>query len=552
MLFRLLILASLFCFTIAKQQPIKVNLNKFEISFIAYIMIFLLSSFTGISPYLSFFSNIERFNGVENQVYLYAYLYLSLRLLNKIQWWEILFGNLVFISLLINLDTLIKHGTDIVTGYGSLFGSKNYLAGFNFSIFMISIFLYLNHRGKNWAKVSLAVGALAFLVALITFTRAPLLGFLLSFGFWLMCFGYRSWRHSKWFLPAILTISLLSIGFIWKFSDNLLHTLNLRSRLDMWQISLQALQESPLLGVGPENFGYLFDKYHPGQYALQNEQWIDNAHNILFNTLSESGILGILSFLVMVFLLFQWAFQHAKAHIASQVLLLTLMMIYIEQFFILNSISQNIPQLLITAYFVKDLPTIQVISIERKLFVNIIRVIICVMISFILYKSVIHETYKHYQFAIVYVYRNIPNNLSATYNHLHEYFDHPPIRSTYLVHKIAVDLMQMKFSDQIPKYSILMYKDFIVNQLHKAIQLNPKNIRTQVILGGLYMRFNPLQAIPTFLKVIQQAPRKPMNYVYLAHAYLRIGQKELAIVNLKSALKLDPTLMIAKKTLNEL
>src|SRR5688572_19176216 len=85
MLFRLLILASLFCFILAKQEPIKVDLNKFELSFLAYITILLLASFSGIAPYLSFFSNIERFNGVENQVYLYLYLYLASRLLNKIQ-----------------------------------------------------------------------------------------------------------------------------------------------------------------------------------------------------------------------------------------------------------------------------------------------------------------------------------------------------------------------------------------------------------------------------------------------------------------------------------
>jgi O-antigen ligase len=550
MLFRLLVLASFFCFTCAKQDSIKIGLNKVELSFLAYIAIFFLASCLGIAPYLSLFSNIERFNGVENQVYLFLYLYLISRLLNQIQWWEIVFLNLVFVSLLINLETLINHGTDIATGYSSLFGSKNYLAGFNFSVFMISIFLYLSHREKMWAKASLAVGTLAVLVALITFTRAPLLGFSLAFGLWLICFGYQSLRHKKWFLQAILTVSLIGIRLIWQFSDNLLQTHNLHSRLDMWQISLQGFQEFPLLGVGPENFGYLFDKYHPGQYALQREQWIDNAHNILFNTLSESGILGVLSLLVMVFLLFQWAFQRSKAQIATQALMLALMMIYIEQLFILNSISQNIPQFLIIAYFVKDLPVVQIAIVEKKLFVNISRFMICLLIILILYKSVLLETYKHYQFAVI--YRNLPNNLSKTYSYLQEYFDYPPIRSTYLVHKMAMDLTQMKFSDQMPQQAISMYKNLVVDQLNKHIQSNPKNIRAQVILGGLYMRFHPLQAIPMFLRVIRQAPRKPINYVYLARAYLRIGNKELATVYLKLALKLDPTFMMAEKMLNEL
>jgi O-antigen ligase len=550
MLFRLLVLASLFCFTCAKQESIKIDLNKIELSFLAYIIILFLASCLGIAPYLSFFSNIERFNGLENQIYLFLYIYLLSRLLNQIQWWEIIFANLVFVSLLINLDTLIKHGTDIATGYGSLFGSKNYLAGFNFSVFMISVFLYLSHREKMWAKASLAVGTLAVLVALITFTRAPLLGFALAFGLWLICFGYPSWRHKKWLLQTILAVSLIGIRLIWQFSDNLLQIHNLRSRLDMWQISLQGLQEFPLLGVGPENFGYLFDKYHPGQYALQREQWIDNAHNILFNTLSESGILGVLSLLVMVLLLFQRAFQHSKGQIATQALMLALMMIYIEQLFILNPLSQNIPQFLIIAYFAKGLPVTQIVTIEKKLFVNIGKLMICLAITLISYKFVLLETYKHYQFAVI--YRNLPNHLSTTYSYLQAYFDYPPIRSTYLVHKMATDLIQMKFSDPIPQQDISMYKNLVIDQLNKHIQLNPKNIRSQVILGGLYMRFNPFQAIPIFIKVIQQAPRKPMNYVYLAYAYLRIGKKELAILNLKLALSLDPTFVIAKKILNEL
>jgi hypothetical protein len=470
--------------------------------------------------------------------------------LNKIQWWEITFASLVCISLLVNLDSLIKHGTDIATGYSSLFGSKNYLAGFDLSVFMLSIFLYLRHRKKMWAKAALAIGTFAFLVAVMTFTRAPLLGFFLSFGLWLMCFGYPYWLHQKWFLPAFLTMGLIGIGFIWTFSDNLLHTHNLQTRLEMWKISLRGFQESPLIGVGPENFGYLFDKYHPGQYPLQGEQWIDNAHNILFNTLSESGVLGVLSFLVMIFLLFQWAFQRAKTKIENQMLLFALTMIYIEQLFILNSVSQNIPQILIIAYFVQALPSIQVVSIEKKVYVNIVRGTISLFIAFVLYNHIILETYKHYQFAVI--YRNLPHNLSKTSHQLRKYFEHPPMRSTYLVHQMAMDFIQMKLSDQIPKPVISRYKALMVSQLHKAIQSNPKNIRTQVVLGGLYMRFNPVKALPVFLKVVQQAPRKPMNYVYLAHAYLRIGKRELAEANLKLALKLDPTLVIAKKTLNEL
>ncbi len=445
-----------------------------------YVAILLLSAFLGIAPELSIFSNLERFNGIENQIYLFLYLYLASRLLDRPLWRDVIFTSLMLIALLINIDTLVNHGTDIATGYGSLFGSKNYLAGFNFSVFIISVFLYLNHREQIWVKVSLAIGVLALFVALITFTRAPLLGFFLAFAIWLIRFGYTSWRHQKWFISAMLIMGLMGIGFVLKFSDHLLRPHNLRSRLDMWQISLQGFQESPFIGVGPENFGYLFDKYHPGQYALQDEQWIDNAHNILFNTRSESGLLGITAFFIMVFILFQYAFRKAKQQPVYQVMLLTLIMIYIEQLFILNSISQNIPQILIITCFSKEIPTINMRCVKSKLLIKPIKLIFGLIIAFVVYKTILLETYRHYQFATI--YRSLPKNLSATHDDLLEYFNHPPIRRTYLVQKMAVDLVKMEASAQTPKHSILNYKNLIVSELNKIIQSNPRHIRTQVIL----------------------------------------------------------------------
>ena len=197
MLFRLLILVALFLFTLAKKESIRLNLNKFEISYLFYIAVMLLTAITGTSPYISIFSNLERFNGIENQIYLFFYVYLGARLLDHSKQWNIIFATLVCMSLYINLDTVVKHGSDIATGFSSLFGSKNYLAGFDFSVFVISIFLYLTNRDKLWAKLSLSIGIFALLVALITFTRAPLLGFALAFSLWLMSFGYKSFQYKK-------------------------------------------------------------------------------------------------------------------------------------------------------------------------------------------------------------------------------------------------------------------------------------------------------------------------------------------------------------------
>ena len=74
-------------------------------------------------------------------------------------------------------------------------------------------------------------------------------------------------------------------------------------RLNRWRFCLRAFQQAPLLGVGPGTFPDRYLDYvrqtpsHP--IYLDTKQRM-NAHNLYLNWLAESGLLGLLSGLLLL------------------------------------------------------------------------------------------------------------------------------------------------------------------------------------------------------------------------------------------------------------
>ena len=83
-----------------------------------------------------------------------------------------------------------------------------------------------------------------------------------------------------------------------------------QSRFWVWGEAWQGFLERPVFGWGPENFTTIYDAHFnpkffmPGQNA---ETWFDRAHSVFFDYLSETGIVGLLSYLG-IFAVFFWEF----------------------------------------------------------------------------------------------------------------------------------------------------------------------------------------------------------------------------------------------------
>ncbi|MEK9173308.1 MAG: O-antigen ligase family protein, partial [Patescibacteria group bacterium] len=196
----------------------------------------------------------------------------------------------------------------LVLGLLSLIGSlvysfykKEYFSLlYGFLTWVFSFFLILSQtRG---AIMALVVGAAVFLVHLVFFlpkawkkgSFAVLVVLLLTTG------SLYYYRHSTFVqnLPGSRVLDLFDQGT---------KTDSVQTRLWTWGSAWKGFKERPIFGWGQENFSLVFDKhfdprhYKPGQVS---ETWFDRAHSVIFDYLSETGILGLLSYLGMFVVLF--------------------------------------------------------------------------------------------------------------------------------------------------------------------------------------------------------------------------------------------------------
>jgi len=75
------------------------------------------------------------------------------------------------------------------------------------------------------------------------------------------------------------------------------------ARIIVWNTSLNAVTERPLLGWGPENFYSSFERHFDNRLFLKEnfgEVWFDRAHNIYIDTLVTTGAIGLVALIVLL------------------------------------------------------------------------------------------------------------------------------------------------------------------------------------------------------------------------------------------------------------
>ena len=112
----------------------------------------------------------------------------------------------------------------------------------------------------------------------------------------------RHWKILGGLLAAMAagagSLYLLSPHLRWEMASVVAPTKDgsFISRYDTWAGALRIFHDHPLLGVGPDTFhmANIHKLYHLPDYA-------SHGHNIFFNLLAEYGLLGVLSFALILF-----------------------------------------------------------------------------------------------------------------------------------------------------------------------------------------------------------------------------------------------------------
>ncbi|MDP3052565.1 MAG: O-antigen ligase family protein [bacterium] len=306
-----------------------------------FTLIFLLAGFLGYDPSASFWSNFERGEGGLQMLHLFIFFVLLGLLFRDEKAWRRMFIVSALVAVLViayGFAAALKIsgfiGPGICERFAGSLGNSAYIGTFMIFALFYAGYLLINglrqsasgpHKFaslKKWLWGSLMV--LFLIILIFSGTRGAFLGLAAGVlaGLSYLFFRLPSGRVRKIILFVIIVLIIFGwLGFKYRSSIDLmpfcknegqggnrildinLSTENLQTRFFLWKQSIKIFEERPILGWGPENFSPAIEKYHLPQFTV----WFDRAHNIFFDYLTTTGILGLLSYL-SIFIVFYWQF----------------------------------------------------------------------------------------------------------------------------------------------------------------------------------------------------------------------------------------------------
>ncbi|MBP9732052.1 MAG: O-antigen ligase family protein [Candidatus Magasanikbacteria bacterium] len=295
-------------------------------SILLFWLSFAISTFTGVDWYRSFWDNHERMLGLFTITH-YTILYLvASSVLESDREWNTVFRSVLILGSLVmligvwqkfvNPQALLNSGSWRVS---ATLGNSIYYSGYGLFLMFLGVLQYFREQSKNWKYTALGVGLLGFFGIFFGGTRGAILGMLAGFITLTFCYVVLERQKSKTrtlvtylAVAGVLLLSLLfafrqttfvsgipGLGGLLNTSFSLNSTENTRPMA--WKTAVDAWKEKPLFGWGPNNFYYAFNEHYNPQFLKfgWNETWFDNAHSVIFNTLTVQGIVGISTYLLI-------------------------------------------------------------------------------------------------------------------------------------------------------------------------------------------------------------------------------------------------------------
>lgn len=151
---------------------------------------------------------------------------------------------------------------------------------------------------KKRRLVFFIIFSLLFIVLLLTFSRGGYLGAISSLAvFVFFCGRSFSAKAKKFFFASLMVAIVIFLLFGWPVASRLFSSFDLgegsnAGRLTIWQDSIEIIKKSPLLGVGLGNYSLSVGLGQDYRNSV-------TSHNLYLDILAETGLLGLLSWLLL-------------------------------------------------------------------------------------------------------------------------------------------------------------------------------------------------------------------------------------------------------------
>lgn len=553
-----------------KYRP---RFNIILLNLILFIVIAILASIFGIDLTYSFWSKFERMTGILMMLHLLAFFLIISSTFQKKEFFKIFLVSILVGAILSLIAFFSKEPS---TRGGATIGNDSFLGTYLLFNLFLSIYLFFKTEGalKLFSAVCFSIMALQIILSQARAARLSFLGGLVLLFFLYLAFGSqkRNWQFLGKIL-LILSFLTFSISYFLLFQENsFIQKIFIKyvgkARLVVWQNAWQSFLERPILGWGPENFEIIFPKkFHPCLFLSEcgAEVWFDRAHNIIFDTLVSTGIIGFLAycliFLSLFYILWKNYFKQKIDFFTSGVFSALLAAYFVQNLTVFDMVSSYMMFFLVLGFiaflFSKEY------SLNYDYFKNLnqndyknkkisfSKKLVCVFI-FILFtlsfnKFVIQPAKTDF-YTIKSIQAQSPKERVLLYQktlsaspvgkyQIREYFAN--LTSTFITSEKA---------SNFPKQDLLQEIDFVAKELEKSVKESPLNYRSWLVLGQTYNVYSLFDSSKQILaeevlkKAMELSPTNPQTYWALAQNKLYQSNFEEAISLAEKSIELEKRL----------
>ncbi len=317
-----------------------------------FILVLIINTIFSYDPSMSFWSNQERTSGLLMHLHLFALFLVCLTTFKDKKDWSLVFGFSVLIASVVSVIGIIDNNTAINFHEGFRSGSTLGNTSFMGTYLLLSFFpaLYFSLKQENKIRIFYFVNTILIASGIILNPGGRAMKGALLAGIFLMIILYLAFVNrnkivrliSKLFL-ASASLVLLVFGFMTFqegsfIREKVFNLHGMPGRLTVWDSAWQGFLERPILGWGMESFNVVFFKnFNPKMYLPEYgvEVWFDKAHNIIFESLATTGLVGTIMlfsvFIVAVFVLWKRYLKEKKIDFVAPIIFTALFVAYFIQ-----------------------------------------------------------------------------------------------------------------------------------------------------------------------------------------------------------------------------
>lgn len=329
--FRLLVeaaLAVLVILLLFRSNRVRSHRDWFGAGFLVFLLAGAASAIAGVSPFRSFFGDLERMWGLWGWFH-FALFYGLLRVFMTPRGWRVLFAANLAVAIVVVSYGVIQYERatgglawlpfevlDVSYRPAGTLGNPGYLAAYTLAILAVTALLVARlERGRRiWLLPAATLVLLGFVIAQ---TRGAILGAVAGGVVGVVLYalvGLKGRSRAALLAGAALTLLVAGALVTWARADpprfaavpvlsrfSQLGSASDSSRLVIWSAGLDAAQERPILGYGIENYGIAFERnFDPAWGHIPGVSGrTDRAHNALVETAATMGVVGVIAFLLM-------------------------------------------------------------------------------------------------------------------------------------------------------------------------------------------------------------------------------------------------------------